>query len=151
MQILRDFQHYICNPFAGIAQLVEHDLAKVGVAGPSPVSRSKKRASIYGCPLFYGTQFFLPAPDIYQKIILNPEYLFYAYFRERMKDADFQAIAISLSDAIKKDLEAIGSLSIPFGGDESPEDLMKCRYMAGMPTFEKQVELAEFESFTQGS
>jgi hypothetical protein len=26
---------------AGIAQLVEHDLAKVGVAGPSPVSRSK--------------------------------------------------------------------------------------------------------------
>jgi hypothetical protein len=35
------FQYYICNPFAGIAQLVEHDLAKVGVAGPSPVSRSK--------------------------------------------------------------------------------------------------------------
>lgn len=28
---------------AGIAQLVEHDLAKVGVAGPSPVSRSKSR------------------------------------------------------------------------------------------------------------
>ena len=35
------FAYYICNPFAGIAQLVEHDLAKVGVAGPSPVSRSK--------------------------------------------------------------------------------------------------------------
>ncbi len=31
--------HYFGN--AGIAQLVEHDLAKVGVAGPSPVSRSK--------------------------------------------------------------------------------------------------------------
>ena len=26
---------------AGIAQLVEHDLAKVGVEGPSPFSRSK--------------------------------------------------------------------------------------------------------------
>jgi hypothetical protein len=26
--------------FAGVAQLVEHDLAKVGVAGSSPVSRS---------------------------------------------------------------------------------------------------------------
>ena len=26
--------------FAEIAQLVEHDLAKVGVAGPSPVFRS---------------------------------------------------------------------------------------------------------------
>ena len=28
---------------AGVAQLVEHDLAKVGVAGPSPVFRSKSR------------------------------------------------------------------------------------------------------------
>ncbi len=28
------------NPIARIAQLVEHDLAKVGVAGSSPVSRS---------------------------------------------------------------------------------------------------------------
>ncbi len=28
---------------AGIAQLVEHDLAKVGVAGSSPVSRSTVR------------------------------------------------------------------------------------------------------------
>ncbi len=33
---------FVCfMPFrAGIAQLVEHDLAKVGVAGSSPVSRS---------------------------------------------------------------------------------------------------------------
>ena len=31
---------YICHPIARIAQLVEHDLAKVGVAGSSPVSRS---------------------------------------------------------------------------------------------------------------
>ena len=29
---------------AGIAQLVEHDLAKVGVASPSLVSRSKMKA-----------------------------------------------------------------------------------------------------------
>jgi hypothetical protein len=29
--------------FAGVAQLVEHDLAKVGVAGSSPVSRSRER------------------------------------------------------------------------------------------------------------
>ena len=32
---------------AGVAQLVEHDLAKVGVAGPSPVSRSKKIISSF--------------------------------------------------------------------------------------------------------
>ncbi len=34
---------------AGIAQLVEHNLAKVGVAGSNPVSRSiKKRSAISG-------------------------------------------------------------------------------------------------------
>ena len=32
---------YISNVHAGIAQLVERNLAKVEVAGPSPVSRSK--------------------------------------------------------------------------------------------------------------
>ena len=30
----------LSNNIAGIAQLVEHDLAKVGVAGSNPVSRS---------------------------------------------------------------------------------------------------------------
>ena len=42
------FALYICIPFAGIAQLVEHDLAKVGVAGPSPVSRSSEKAAPQG-------------------------------------------------------------------------------------------------------
>ena len=32
---------FLKRPFAKIAQLVEHDLAKVGVAGSSPVFRSK--------------------------------------------------------------------------------------------------------------
>jgi hypothetical protein len=36
---------YFCPRIAGVAQLVEHDLAKVGVAGSSPVSRSKKKAA----------------------------------------------------------------------------------------------------------
>ena len=36
------FLPYICNPNAEIAQLVERNLAKVEVAGPSPVFRSKK-------------------------------------------------------------------------------------------------------------
>ncbi len=30
------------NYHAKVAQLVEHDLAKVGVAGPNPVFRSRK-------------------------------------------------------------------------------------------------------------
>jgi hypothetical protein len=47
------FRHYcsskkiyiFAREFAGVAQLVEHDLAKVGVAGSSPVSRSDKKAA----------------------------------------------------------------------------------------------------------
>lgn len=82
--------------------------------------------------------------------VLNPEYLFYAYFRDLMEDADFQSIAISLSDAIKSDLKEVGDQAVPFGGDEKVKDLIKYRYMAGMPNFEKQVELAEFASFGKG-
>ena len=39
----RDPEHLVF--LAGIAQLVEHHLAKVGVAGSSPVSRSAKEGS----------------------------------------------------------------------------------------------------------
>ena len=38
--------NHVCTHYARVAQLVEHDLAKVGVAGSSPVSRfflSRKR------------------------------------------------------------------------------------------------------------
>jgi hypothetical protein len=38
--------------------LVEHDLAKVGVAGSSPVFRSKK------IPLLMGRDFFMAAPVV---------------------------------------------------------------------------------------
>ena len=36
---------YLCIAIAKIAQLVEHNLAKVGVAGSSPVFRSNKLQS----------------------------------------------------------------------------------------------------------
>ena len=53
--------HPAHNHFAEIAQLVEHDLAKVGVAGSSPVFRSRKSlvqnarsafffSELYRCP-----------------------------------------------------------------------------------------------------
>ncbi len=45
---------------AGVAQLVEHDLAKVGVAGSSPVSRSGKRGCISSLFLFTQTGSGLP-------------------------------------------------------------------------------------------
>ena len=46
-----------CHPdsykYARVAQLVEHDLAKVGAAGSSPVSRSGKRDTSHDVSLFF--------------------------------------------------------------------------------------------------
>ncbi len=39
-----NFFYYLCIPEAEVAQLVEHNLAKVGVAGSSPVFRSSRDA-----------------------------------------------------------------------------------------------------------
>lgn len=82
--------------------------------------------------------------------IVNPEYLFYAYFRELMEEDSFKSEALQISNEIKSSMAGVGKLMNPFGGDLSPEKLIKYRYMAGMPTFEKAVELAEFGSFEQG-
>ncbi len=51
--------------FAKIAQLVEHDLAKVGVAGSSPVFRSCKPDGLSG--FFY---FYLRFSEIYYSFVL---------------------------------------------------------------------------------
>ena len=55
---------YFCNPklvltykTAKVAHLVEHDLAKVGVAGSSPVFRSKSRPAGGGDGIFFGSGF----------------------------------------------------------------------------------------------
>jgi len=80
--------------------------------------------------------------------MINPEYLFYAYFQEKMNEAAFNASALELSSKIK-DVLGEGSPEA-FGGDLKAEKLMKYRYMAGMPNFGKSVSLAEFDSFDQG-
>jgi hypothetical protein len=82
--------------------------------------------------------------------LVNPEYLFYAYFRELMNDKDFRDNALKISSEVKTILMNIGKDMEPFGGELDAEKLMKYRYMAGMPKFEKSVEVAEFASFDQG-
>lgn len=82
--------------------------------------------------------------------ILNPEYLFYAYFRELMNEPAFNTSALKLASEVTGALRGKGSVEEPFGGDLSEKELIKYRYMAGMPKFEKSVSLAEFESFSQG-
>ena len=82
--------------------------------------------------------------------ILNPEYLFYGYFRELMEETSFNSFAMEVSTEVKNSFKSLGSQMEPFGGDLSVKDLMKYHYMMGMPFFDDPVELAEFESFEQG-
>ena len=82
--------------------------------------------------------------------ILNPEYLFYAYFRDKMDESAFKSSALAISTEIKNAMKSVGNLQKPFGGDLSIMDLKKYHYMMGMPYFDDPVKLADFESFSQG-
>lgn len=82
--------------------------------------------------------------------LLNPEYLFYGYFRELMQETSFNSFAMEVSSEVKNSLKSLGTEMEPFGGDLSEKDLIKYKYMVGMPHFDEPVELAEFESFEQG-
>lgn len=81
--------------------------------------------------------------------MLNPEYLFYAYFQDRMDEPSFKEEALSISLKVKKFMGE-DSLQEPFGGDLKVDKLVKYRYMAGMPNFGKTVSLAEFDNFEDG-
>jgi len=81
--------------------------------------------------------------------IVNPEYLFYAYFQEKMNEPSFNEEALKISLKVKSFMGE-GSLQEPFGGDLKTDKLVKYRYMAGMPNFGKAVSLAEFDSFNEG-
>jgi hypothetical protein len=82
--------------------------------------------------------------------LLNPEYFFYAYFRELMEEDSFNSFAMEVSSEVKDVLNELGTLGESFGGDVSVKDLIKYKYMVGMPHFDEPVDLAEFESFEQG-
>jgi hypothetical protein len=81
---------------------------------------------------------------------LNPEYLFYAYFREQMQTPSFKSSALGIASEVKRVMKSTGTKSESFGGDLTPKKLVKYRYMAGMPDFDKAVSLAEFDNFNQG-
>jgi len=65
-----------------------------------------------------------------------------------MNEPSFNSSALELSSKVKGIMKGEGSQE-PFGGDLSTEKLMKYRYMAGMPNFNKSVSLAEFDNFEQ--
>ena len=81
--------------------------------------------------------------------LVNPDYLFHAYFREAMDQSDTRSRAEQLTNSILSDLSAIGGLNRGFGGDVEEDKLWKYRYMVGMPRFDDVVELQSFNSFDE--
>jgi len=82
--------------------------------------------------------------------LVNPEYLFYAYFREQMKKDSFKSSALQLATDVQSTFMGTGFTPQSFGGDLSADKLMKYRYMAGMPNFGKAVTVAEFDNYKEG-
>ena len=80
--------------------------------------------------------------------MINPMYIFYAYFYEGIDPyiGQLEAMAKDVNSA----LSAIGNDFEPFGGFEEREDLEDYRYKIMMPYFTDPVELTEYNSFEEG-
>jgi len=79
--------------------------------------------------------------------ILNPEYMFLAYWGEQLNGQEKELK--SMSDKVKNLFSQFGKPE-PFGGFEKAEDLPHYHYMMMMPYFDEPVELREFASFEEG-
>ena len=82
--------------------------------------------------------------------VLNPEYIFYAYLRNALESETIKASVENIRDKVISTMSFDGTEPIGFGGDVSHKDLKKYKYMAGMPNYDKPVELATFSSFEKG-
>jgi len=80
--------------------------------------------------------------------MLNPMYLFYAYFRDET-DAHLDQLN-KITDDAKSAMKAIGNDFTGFGGSQEADDLKDYHYMMMMPYFDDPVELKEFSSFRDG-
>ncbi len=80
--------------------------------------------------------------------MINPMYLFYAYFIEGVDKSEKELLQISedAKDAMKK----VGTVFNPFGGTLSKEKLQKYHYKVMMPYFSDAEELNKFKTFEEG-
>lgn len=83
----------------------------------------------------------------YTLSILNPEYMFLAYWGEQLNGQEAELIA--MSKKVKTAFSSMGTLT-PFGGFEKKEDLPGYHYMMAMPYYDDPEELATFDSFEAG-
>jgi len=80
--------------------------------------------------------------------LLNPEYIFNAYLRDKItaNESKLQKITQEVKDALK----TVGTDFTPFGGELTKKELRKYHYMMAMPYFDDPVELNTFSSFAEG-
>ncbi len=76
--------------------------------------------------------------------LLNPEYIFYAYYRNTTGSYDKLKV---ISDEAHEILKSVGTGYTGFGGKLSKNELKKYHYMMGMPYFTDPIELNEMASF----
>ena len=81
--------------------------------------------------------------------LLNPEYIFNAYLRD--KTTAYEAKLQKISQDIKDALKAVGTDFTQFGGKMTKKELRKYHYMMAMPYFDDPVELNTFSSFAEGA
>jgi uncharacterized protein (DUF302 family) len=79
--------------------------------------------------------------------ILNPEYMFMAYWGEQLKGQEAQLKKIS--DDLRVGFSSYGN-SVAFGGEVDTDKLPGYHYMMMMPYFTDPDELYEFDSFEEG-
>jgi len=79
--------------------------------------------------------------------ILNPEYMFLAYWGKQLKGQKEQLSTIS--NKVVQLFSSMGTLEA-FGGQLDKKDLPKYHYKIFMPYFDNPDELADFDSFEEG-
>lgn len=79
--------------------------------------------------------------------LLNPEYIFLAYWGEQLNGQE-ELLSV-VSEKIKSIFKDFGALE-NYGGEVKKKDLPGYHYMMMMPYFDDPVELNEYSSFEQG-
>jgi hypothetical protein len=79
--------------------------------------------------------------------LLNPDYVFYAFLRERYAEVATDLASISID--VRVALFGIGQEFRPFGGSATERELMSYQFTVSMPGFNEPVVLGRFGSFAE--